>query len=102
MYDLITGACRAAGFTPLPGPTLGSVQDLLASQVAAGRCWTLLYAGTPFTSIPRGVALLRPRLPVHVPTGLAVRPTTTGPYSTSCLRPHGKRPDPPAGPAPAK
>jgi len=101
VYDLITGACRAAGFTPLPGPTFGSVQDLLASQVAAGRCWTLLYAGTPSTSIPRGVALIQPRLPVHVPTGLAVPAHHHRSLLDELLAAARQATGPPAGPAPA-
>ncbi len=72
VHDLITAACRAAGFTPRPGPPFGSVQDLLAAHVAAGRCWTLLYAGTPAAAIPSGVALLPTRPALHIPTGLAV------------------------------
>jgi DNA-binding transcriptional LysR family regulator len=72
MYDLITAACLAAGFTPVPGPQVGSVQDLLAAQVAAGRCWTMLYASTPAAAIPHGVALVPCEPPVRAPTGLAV------------------------------
>jgi DNA-binding transcriptional LysR family regulator len=72
VHDLITAACRAAGFTPRPGPSFGSIQDLLAAHVAAGRCWTLLYAGTPAAAIPAGVAFLPISPALRVPTGLAV------------------------------
>jgi DNA-binding transcriptional LysR family regulator len=72
VFDLITGACRTAGFTPRPGPVLGSVQDLLAAHVAAGSCWTLLYASTPRAEIPASVALRQPEPLISVPTGLAV------------------------------
>ncbi len=72
VHDLITAACRAAGFTPRPGPGFGSIQDLLAAHVAAGRCWTFLYASTPAAAIPADVALLPTRPAVSVPTGLAV------------------------------
>ena len=44
MFDLVAAACLAAGFSPKAGPQLGSVQDLLAGPVAAGHCWTVLYA----------------------------------------------------------
>lgn len=71
VYDLVAAACRTAGFAPLPGPTLGSVQDLLAGHVAAARCWTVLYASTRL-NLPRDVALLPPRPAMRVPTGLAV------------------------------
>jgi len=72
VHDLITAACRAAGFTPRPGPPFGSIQDLLAAHVAAGRCWTLLYATTPAAAIPSDVALLPTDPGLHIPTGLAV------------------------------
>jgi DNA-binding transcriptional LysR family regulator len=71
VFDLIAAACRVAGFAPRPGPALVSVQDLLSGQVAAGTCWTLLYASTP-TDLPRGTALRPSRPPVSVHTGLAV------------------------------
>lgn len=71
MSDIVIAACRNAGFTPPPGPTLGSVQDLLAGHVAAGRCRTVLYANTD-APVPEQVALLPPRPAIHVPTGLAV------------------------------
>jgi DNA-binding transcriptional LysR family regulator len=72
IHDLITAACQAAGFTPPPGPPFGSIQDLLAAHVAAGRCWTLLYASTPAAAIPAGVAFLPTSPALRVPTGLAV------------------------------
>lgn len=72
VFDLITAGCRAAGFTPLPGPAFRSVQDILAGPIAADRCWTLLYAATPPGAIPDGVALRPTRPAVLVPTGLAV------------------------------
>jgi DNA-binding transcriptional LysR family regulator len=71
VFDIVTAACQAAGFTPLPGPSLVSVQDVLAGPVAAGECWTLLYAAT-MTHPVSGVATVAPRSPLHVPTGLAV------------------------------
>ena len=72
VHDLITAACGAAGFTPQPGPPFGSIQDLLAAHVAAGRCWTLLYASTPAAAIPADVALLPTHPALRIPTGLAV------------------------------
>ncbi|MGW6332429.1 LysR family transcriptional regulator [Nocardia rhamnosiphila] len=38
VHDLITAACRAAGFTPRVGPALTRVHDLLAGPVASGEC----------------------------------------------------------------
>ncbi len=71
VYDAIRHACHQAGFEPTPGPTLGSLQDQLAVAVAAGRCWTLLYASTTIGAGSR-VALVPPLTPVLIPTGLAV------------------------------
>jgi DNA-binding transcriptional LysR family regulator len=72
VHELITAACRAAGFIPRPGPSFGIIQDLLAAHVAAGRCWTLLYASTLAAAIPPDVALLPTRPALRVATGLAV------------------------------
>ncbi|HUQ61594.1 LysR family transcriptional regulator [Lentzea sp.] len=71
VHDLVTDACRAAGFTPREGPALARVQDLLAGPVASGECWTVLPAGLvsqDFTA----VALVRPDPPIHVPAALAL------------------------------
>jgi len=74
MFDLVA-ACRAAGFSPKAGPQLGSVQDLLAGPVAAGHCWTVLYAATapPATA---NVRLPTPDPALTVPTSLAVADPT--------------------------
>jgi DNA-binding transcriptional LysR family regulator len=72
VHELITAACRTAGFIPRPGPSFGIIQDLLAAHVAAGRCWTLLYASTPAATIPPDVVLLPTRPALRVATGLAV------------------------------
>jgi DNA-binding transcriptional LysR family regulator len=44
LVDLITGACRDAGFEPVPGPAGGTLQDMLASFAAGAPGWTVLYA----------------------------------------------------------
>ncbi|SDM39085.1 LysR family transcriptional regulator [Allokutzneria albata] len=84
VYDLITAACRAAGFTPRPGPTLTRVQDLLAGPVASGGCWTLLPAGVvshDFTA----VALVPPDPPILVPAALALPEATPRASALSLL-----------------
>ncbi len=72
VFDLITNACRAAGFDPITGPRLGSIQDIVAGPIAAGNCWTMLYAVTAPPASPL-VTTLAPEPPIAVPTGLAVR-----------------------------
>ncbi|MFD0330087.1 hypothetical protein ACFQZC_22485 [Streptacidiphilus monticola] len=42
--DLVVGACRDAGFEPLPGPPRGSLQDTLALIGAGVPGWTVVYA----------------------------------------------------------
>lgn len=71
IYDLITAACQAAGFTPREGPTLTRVQDLLAGPVASGECWTLLPDGV-VSQDSIAVALIRPNPPIRVPAALAL------------------------------
>lgn len=71
VYELITRACHQAGFDPIPGPAVGSIQDLVAGPIADGRCWTLLYRTTaPGPSAKIAVGPTRPA--VFVPTGIAV------------------------------
>ena len=79
LVDLVTGACRDAGFEPVPGPSGGTLQDVLASFAAGPVGWTVLYAAHA-----RQLATARVRfLPLHepgpdgaqlaLPTVLAVR-----------------------------
>jgi DNA-binding transcriptional LysR family regulator len=79
LVDLVTGACRDAGFEPVPGPSGGSLQDVLASFAAGPAGWTVLYAAHA-----EQLATARVRfLPLHepgpdgaqlaLPTVLAVR-----------------------------
>ncbi|KOV90198.1 hypothetical protein ADL03_01410 [Nocardia sp. NRRL S-836] len=71
VHDLLTAACRAAGFTPRTGPVLTRVQDLLAGPVASGECWTVLPAGLAPPDLT-AVALVEPDPPIHVPAALAL------------------------------
>lgn len=71
IHDLITAACRAAGFTPRVGPTLTRAQDLLAGPLASAQCWTLLPAGL-VTQDFAAVAFVEPDPPIRVPAALAL------------------------------
>jgi DNA-binding transcriptional LysR family regulator len=44
LVDLVVGACRDAGFEPVPGPSHSTLQDTLASFGAGAAGWTILYA----------------------------------------------------------
>ncbi|GAA2298349.1 hypothetical protein GCM10010149_53860 [Nonomuraea roseoviolacea subsp. roseoviolacea] len=84
VHDLITAACRAAGFTPRVGPTLTRVQDLLAGPVASGGCWTLLPAGV-VSQNSTAVTLVQPDPPIHVPAALALPDRTRRASALSLL-----------------
>lgn len=70
-FDLITNACRAAGFAPRPGPALTHVQDILAGPVAAGHCWALL-PSSAIRADSAAVSFVEPAPPILMPTALAV------------------------------
>ncbi|MFI9275871.1 LysR family transcriptional regulator [Kitasatospora sp. NPDC052896] len=44
LVDLVVGACRDAGFEPVPGPPHSSLQDTLAALGAGVAGWTVVYA----------------------------------------------------------
>jgi DNA-binding transcriptional LysR family regulator len=44
LVDLVVGACRDAGFEPVPGPSHTTLQDTLAAFGAGMPGWTVLYA----------------------------------------------------------
>jgi DNA-binding transcriptional LysR family regulator len=44
LVDLVLGACRDAGFEPVPGPGHGSLQDTLATLGTGRDAWTVIYA----------------------------------------------------------
>ncbi|MEW1861919.1 MULTISPECIES: LysR family transcriptional regulator [unclassified Streptomyces] len=70
-FDLITDACKAAGFTPRPGPTLVTAQDILLGPVAAGQCWTVLPAHTAHAD-SAAVAFVEPNRPILEPTSFVL------------------------------
>ncbi|WP_069885377.1 LysR family transcriptional regulator [Streptomyces luteocolor] len=75
LVDLVVGACRDAGFTPVPGPVGGSLHDTLAT-IGAGAVpqWTVVYASHARLLHSPRVAFLPFRAPgLALTTGLAVR-----------------------------
>ncbi|MEV0203990.1 LysR family transcriptional regulator [Streptomyces sp. NPDC050788] len=85
LVDLVVGACREAGFEPLPGPAGGSLRDTLAA-IGVRPLWTVVHASharvlhsprvafVPFS--PPGLAL---------PTGLAVPTAAPPPHVRTLL-----------------
>lgn len=83
-FDLITGACKTAGFVPRPGPTLVNAQDILLGPIAAGHCWTLLPSHVARTD-SAAVAFVEPGRPIHLPTALVLPHPTPRALATDLL-----------------
>ncbi|MFB6441494.1 LysR substrate-binding domain-containing protein [Streptomyces sp. NPDC056411] len=107
LVDLVVGACHDAGFTPVPGPRYGSLDDTLTAIGAPGGAteglWTVVYAAhAARLSTPR-VAFLPFRAPgMELTTSLAVRrtdpPTGLAPLLAACTSaPDGHRDAAPNG-----
>ncbi|MFF7637404.1 LysR family transcriptional regulator [Kitasatospora sp. NPDC008050] len=78
LVDLVTDACRAAGFDPLMGPAFTTDQDTLAA-IGAGRAqWTVFYAAKAAV-LPRSRAVFRPFAggALRLQSYLAVHPAST-------------------------
>jgi len=77
LVDLVTGACAAAGFTPVLGSHPGTLENTLAAIAAGPASWTVLYEAHARTLRLPQVAF-RPTDPELVmPTALAVRDDAT-------------------------
>ncbi|MFG2606062.1 LysR family transcriptional regulator [Streptomyces sp. NPDC048514] len=77
LVDLVVGACRTAGFEPLPGPVGGSLHDTLAT-IGTRPLWTVVYAAHASVLHTPRVAYVPFRAPgLALRTGLAV--PTAGP-----------------------
>jgi DNA-binding transcriptional LysR family regulator len=74
LVDLVLGACRAAGFEPVPGPASSTLQDTLAAIGTGTPMWTVLYAANARMMQVRRVAFRPLRAPgLALPVALAVR-----------------------------
>jgi DNA-binding transcriptional LysR family regulator len=76
LVDLVTDACRRAGFEPVLGPAFTTDQDTLAAIGSGRPSWTVFYAGQAEILPPGRTVAIRPFTP-PVPamqTYLAVRP----------------------------
>ncbi|MFF3988041.1 LysR substrate-binding domain-containing protein [Streptomyces sp. NPDC001797] len=97
LVDLVVGACRAAGFEPLPGPSTGSLQDTLASigtlphsrlRSSGGTpvLWTVVYASQARVLHSPRVAFVPFRAPgLALTTGLAVPAAAPSPHLADLL-----------------
>ncbi|TJZ54397.1 LysR family transcriptional regulator [Streptomyces piniterrae] len=77
LVDLVTGACRNAGFEPVLGPAFTTDQDTLAAIATGKPSWTVFYAAQA-QHLPTGRTVFRPFAPpgLTAETCLAVHPAT--------------------------
>jgi DNA-binding transcriptional LysR family regulator len=76
LVDLVTGACRAAGFEPRVEPALNE-QDMLAAIAAGPPSWTVFYAAQADALAATGIAFREPQPSLRMPTALAMPATQT-------------------------
>ncbi|MBO4259429.1 LysR family transcriptional regulator [Streptomyces griseorubiginosus] len=85
LVDLVVGACHEAGFTPLPGPAGGSLQDTLAT-IGTRPLWTVVYASHARVLHSPRVAFVPFRPPgLALSTGLAVPAAADPPHLDTLL-----------------
>jgi hypothetical protein len=86
LVDMVLGACAAAGFTPLPGGHLGSLQDLIAAVGAGPPSWSVIYESQAQT-LRQPLVVFRPTEPaLTMPTALAVPADATSRMVAPLLR----------------
>ena len=71
LYDLVTAACRAAGFQPALAPALND-QDMLAAIATGPPTWTVYYRAQAAALAAPGVGFAATEPPLGMPTSLAV------------------------------
>jgi DNA-binding transcriptional LysR family regulator len=73
LYDLVTSACRDAGFEPRLAPAMND-QDMLAAIAAGAPTWTVYYAAQAelFAATATGVRFCPTDPPLRMPTRLAL------------------------------
>ncbi|WIM99680.1 LysR family transcriptional regulator [Actinoplanes oblitus] len=86
LVDLVLGACRDAGFEPVPGPPASTLEDTLAAFGAGARGWTVVYAAAARQVHHPRVAFLP--VPLALPTSLVVPAAgdRAGPLLAACRR----------------
>jgi DNA-binding transcriptional LysR family regulator len=86
LVDLVTAACRAAGFEPRLAPAMND-QDMLAAIAAGPPTWTVYYAAQAEALATTGGVAFRALAgpPLRMPTVLAVPAGRLGPAATALL-----------------
>ncbi|MFJ5027566.1 LysR substrate-binding domain-containing protein [Streptomyces sp. NPDC088560] len=85
LVDLVVGACRDAGFEPVPGPAASSLQDTLAALGAGSPGWSVVYASHAAQLATGRVSFLPVSSPLVLPTALAVPRTAPAARVASLL-----------------
>jgi DNA-binding transcriptional LysR family regulator len=86
LVDLVLGACAGAGFTPVLGGHLGSLEDLIAAVGSGPPSWTVIYEPQAQTLRQPLVAFLPTEPELVMPTALAVPADATSRQVAPLLR----------------
>ncbi|MHB1498510.1 MAG: LysR family transcriptional regulator [Acidimicrobiales bacterium] len=84
-HDLVIGACTAAGFVPLPGPTFTNLDDTLAEMGTGPASWTVLYSEAANRLAVTRVAF-RPLEGLVTRTSLAIPPSPWAPALSKLVK----------------
>jgi len=77
LFDLVMEACNTAGFTPMLGAHVGSLDDLIAAVGAGSPSWTVIYQPQAQTRRHPLVQFVPTEPALMMPTALAVPETAT-------------------------
>jgi len=86
LVDLVLAACEAAGFTPVLGDHLDSLEDLIAAVGSGLPSWTVIYEPQARTLRHPHVVFLPTEPALMMPTALAVRADATSREVAPLLR----------------
>lgn len=77
LFDLVMDACTTAGFAPVPGAHVGSLDDLIAAVGSGRPSWTVIYEPQAETRRHPLVQFVATEPVLRMPTALAVPETAT-------------------------
>jgi DNA-binding transcriptional LysR family regulator len=86
LVDLLVDACAMAGFTPMLGDSLGSLEDLIAAVGSGPPSWTVIYEPQAQTLRQPLVQFVPTEPALVMPTALAVPATATSRLVAPLLR----------------
>jgi hypothetical protein len=86
LVDLVVGSCASAGFAPIMGGYLGSLENMIAAIGAGPASWTVIYEPHARSLHHTEVAFVPTEPPLVMPTALAVRADATSRSVAPLLR----------------